>query len=40
MPTEAENRKIVRAAQADPDAQPLTKVQLKNMAPIRIRRLG
>ena len=35
MPTEAENRKIRRAAKADPDAQPLTDVQLKAMVPIK-----
>jgi len=34
MPTAAENRKIRRAANADPDAQPLTDVQLKKMVPI------
>jgi uncharacterized protein (DUF4415 family) len=34
MPTEAENRKIRRAAKADPDALPLTDVQLKEMVPI------
>ena len=35
MPTEAENRKIRRAAKADPDAQPLTDAQLKAMIPIK-----
>jgi uncharacterized protein (DUF4415 family) len=35
MPTEAENRKIRRAAKADPDAQPLTDTQLKAMVPIK-----
>ena len=35
MPTEAENRKIRRAAKADPDAQPLTDAQLKAMVPIK-----
>lgn len=36
MPTEAENRKILRAAEADPDAQPLADEQLKAMmAPIK-----
>mgnify|MGYP001273104669 FL=1 len=35
MPTEAENRKIRRAAKADPDAQPLTDEQLKAMVPIK-----
>ena len=35
MPTEAENRKIRRAAKADPDAQPLTDEQLSAMVPIK-----
>ena len=35
IPTEAENRKIRRAAKADPDAQPLTDEQLKEMIPIK-----
>ena len=35
MPTEAEDRKIRRAAKADPDAQPLTDEQLKGMIPIK-----
>lgn len=35
MPTEAENRKIRRAAKADPDAQPLTSTQLKAMVPLK-----
>jgi len=35
MPTEAENRKIRRAAKADPDAQPLTASQLKAMVPLK-----
>lgn len=35
MPTEAENRRIRRAAKADPDAQPLTAEQLKTMVPIK-----
>jgi uncharacterized protein (DUF4415 family) len=34
-PTEAENRKIRRAAKADPDAQPLSAAQLKAMVPIK-----
>ena len=38
MPTEAENRKIRRAAKADPDAQPLTDEQLKGMVPIKAAR--
>ena len=35
MPTEAESRKIRRAANADPDAQPLTDEQLKAMVPLK-----
>ena len=35
MPSEAENRKIRRAAKADPDAQPLTDAQLRAMVPIK-----
>lgn len=35
MPSMAENKKIVAAAKADPDARPLTKTQLKAMVPIR-----
>ena len=35
MPSEAENRKIRRAAKADPDAQPLTNAQLGEMVPIK-----
>ena len=35
MPTEAENRKIRRAAKSDPDAQLLTEAQLKAMIPIK-----
>ena len=38
MPTEAENRKIRRAALADPDALPLTKEQLNSMVPIKAAR--
>ena len=38
MPTEAENRKIRRAANADPDALPLTNEQLKAMVPIKAAR--
>lgn len=34
MPTEAENRKIRRAAKADPDAILLTDTQLKAMVPL------
>jgi uncharacterized DUF497 family protein len=35
MPSPAENAKILAAAKADPDAQPLTKKQLAAMAPLR-----
>jgi uncharacterized protein (DUF4415 family) len=35
VPTPEENRKIVAAAKADPDAQPLTKAQLKVMVPLK-----
>ena len=35
MPTEAENRKIRRAAKADADAPPLTDEQLKAMVPLK-----
>ena len=35
MPTEAENRKIWRSAQADPDALPLTDNQLTAMVPLK-----
>ena len=35
MPSMAENKKIVAAAKADPDAQPLTKTQLNAMVPMR-----
>jgi uncharacterized protein (DUF4415 family) len=35
MPTVAENRKIVAAAKRDPDAQPLTAAQLKDMVPLK-----
>jgi uncharacterized protein (DUF4415 family) len=38
MPTAAENAKIHAAAKADPDAQPLTKAQLKRMVPIQALR--
>jgi hypothetical protein len=33
MPTAAEDRAITVAAKADPDAQPLTPKQLKEMVP-------
>jgi uncharacterized protein (DUF4415 family) len=35
VPSEAENREILRGARADPDAKPLTSSQLKRMVPIR-----
>ena len=35
MPTEAEDRAITAAAQADPDAQPLTPEQLAAMVPLK-----
>jgi hypothetical protein len=38
MPSVAENRKIMRAAKADPDALPLTNKQLKEMVPYRTLR--
>ncbi len=34
IPTEAENRRIVAAANSDPEAQPLTDKQLKAMVPL------
>ncbi len=38
MPTVAENRRITAAAKADPDAQPLSAKQLKEMVPLRVAR--
>ncbi len=35
MPSTAEQRAILKAAKADPDAQPLTAKQLKAMVPLR-----
>lgn len=35
MPTAAEDREITAAALADPDAQPLTDAELREMVPIR-----
>ena len=35
MPSPQENAKILAAAKADPDAQPLTKKQLAAMVPLR-----
>jgi uncharacterized protein (DUF4415 family) len=34
-PSVAENAKIVAAAKADPDAQPMSKAQLEAMVPLR-----
>jgi uncharacterized protein (DUF4415 family) len=38
MPSVAEDKLITAAAKADPDAQPLTKAQLKAMIPLRALR--
>lgn len=38
MPTSQEDRAITAAANADPDAQPLTPKQLKAMVPLRALR--
>ena len=35
MPSVEENTRIIAAARADPDAQPLTKSQLKAMVPLK-----
>ena len=35
LPTESENRKIRKAAKADPDALPLTAAQMKAMLPLK-----
>jgi uncharacterized protein (DUF4415 family) len=35
MPSTAENKKILAAAKRDPDAQPLSAKQLKNMIPLQ-----
>lgn len=37
VPTPSQDRAIRRAAQADPDARPLTAAQLKAMVPMRGR---
>jgi uncharacterized protein (DUF4415 family) len=37
MPTVAEDRVIRKAAKSDPDAQPLSELQLKAMVPLRGR---
>jgi uncharacterized protein (DUF4415 family) len=38
MPTVAENKAITAAAKSDPDAKPLTPMQLKAMVPLRALR--
>ena len=38
MPSAAEDRVIMSAAKADPDAQPLTAKQMKAMVPLRTLR--
>lgn len=38
MPSTKEDKRIVAAAKADPDAQPLTPKQLKAMVPLRALR--
>jgi uncharacterized protein (DUF4415 family) len=38
MPSVEEDKRITAAAKADPDAQPLTPVQLKAMVPIKALR--
>lgn len=38
LPTVAEDRAISRAARADPDAQPLSPAQLKEMVPLKALR--
>ena len=38
MPSPAENAKILAAAKADPDAQPLTRKQLAAMVPLKLVR--
>jgi uncharacterized protein (DUF4415 family) len=38
MPTAEEDKAITAAARSDPDAQPLTPLQLKSMVPIRALR--
>jgi len=40
IPTPEENAAILAAALADPDAQPLTEVQLAAMVPLRSLRQG
>ncbi len=35
MPSVRDNAKIVAAAKADPDAQPMTKAQLDGLVPLR-----
>jgi uncharacterized protein (DUF4415 family) len=36
IPTDSENRAILRAAKADPDAQPLSAIQLTRMVPLKV----
>lgn len=38
MPTVEEDKRIIAAAKGDPDAQPLTPVQLKAMVPLKALR--
>lgn len=38
MPSAEKNARILAAAKSDPDAQPLTKAQLKAMVPLRTLR--
>lgn len=38
MPSAAEDKVITAAARSDPDAQPLTPKQLKEMVPLRLLR--
>ena len=38
VPSNRDNAKILKAAKADPDAKPLTRVQLKAMVPMRALR--
>jgi hypothetical protein len=39
LPTPEEDRAIIAAAKADPDAQPLSATQLKAMVPMRALRV-
>lgn len=38
MPSTEDNKKILKAARADPDAKPLTRAQLEAMVPMRTLR--